>query len=68
MTKLTIKQQQAAIHLAAGDSKTEVARKIGVNPCTIHRWMNDEGFEATVAIETRNQIEALRKARMPLLG
>ena len=66
MSELTPKKQIVAIHLGAGDSKTEAARKAGVSRTTVYRWMKDEGFQAAVKREVQRQIEALRAARNPI--
>ena len=66
MSELTPKQQIVAIHLGAGDSKAEAARKAGVSRTTVWRWWQKEGFQAAVKGEVQKQIEALRAARNPI--
>src|SRR5207302_130029 len=44
--ELEPKQLQAAAALAAGESETQTARRVGVNRTTLYRWYKQAGFVA----------------------
>jgi len=43
---LTPKQVKTLTALLAGRTVEAAAKEVGVNPATVHRWLNDEAFKA----------------------
>jgi len=65
VAKLTVKQAQAIDALMRGDSVLDAAKAIGVNPRTVHRWLNDATF--VVALDDAKR-HAVRHATRKLAG
>jgi transposase len=65
VAKLTAKQAQAIDALMRGDSVLDAAKTIGVNPRTVHRWLNDATFAAALDEAKR---AAVRHATRKLAG
>ncbi len=56
---LSVKQQQAIMHLTCGKSILETARLVGIDPSTIHRWRtNSFKFQSALNATKRRVLEA----------
>jgi transposase-like protein len=53
------KQAIAVELLASGMTVTEVAKKLGVDPSTVHRWLNDSFFVAELEARRDELIDAM---------
>jgi hypothetical protein len=51
LKNLTVKQEQAALMLAAGSTVTDAAAAVGMNRATVSQWQNIAEFEALVNVE-----------------
>jgi len=66
-TSLALQQRQrrAAAALASGHSVTRTARILGINPCTIYRWLHQPSFrqaiEAAIAERKRAERELIER-------
>jgi len=58
---LTSRQAQVALALARGVTITAAAAAVGLNRCTIHRWLCTAKFQETVRQSRADFILALRE-------
>ena len=54
---LTSKQEQAALYIAYGFKFNRIAKELGINERTIHRWLDIEDFRSKVEKEKSRRRE-----------
>lgn len=60
LSELSAAQGKAALLLAAGRSKSDTAKEVGVDPSTVFAWLRDPKFEAQVNLERENTLSEAR--------